>query len=126
LIEHFIKKYSNKEVELSGEAIEILMNYDYPGNIRELEHIIERALIFQENNIILPHDLPPEMTGRSKGSKFSEIFNLPWKEAKTLVEKLYIETILEKTKGNISNAARISGIDRADLHKKIRKLGIER
>jgi DNA-binding NtrC family response regulator len=126
LVDHFMKKHSNKDVVLSDEAAEILLNYNYPGNVRELEHIIERALIFKENNIILPHDLPPELTGKSKANEFSEIFKLPWREAKQLLEKRYIENKLEKTNGNISEAARISGIDRSDLHKKIEKMGLKK
>lgn len=126
LVDHFIKKHSNKDVKISDEAAQILLNYDYPGNIRELEHIIERALIFQENNFIFPHDLPPELTSKSKANEFFDIFKLPWKEAKQLFEKKYIENKLEKTNGNISEAARISGIDRSDLHKKIEKLGIKK
>jgi two-component system response regulator AtoC len=126
LINHFINKYSNKVVTISEDTMEILMNYDYPGNIRELEHIIEHALIFQENNIILPHDLPQNITGPANISEFSEVFDLPWKEAKQLFEKRYIENKLGKTGWNVTETAEISGIDRADLHKKIKKLGIER
>lgn len=126
LVEHFIKKYSNKKIIVSDEAMEILMKYDYPGNIRELEHIIERALIYQENNIILPNELPPEVMGRKNIAEFSEIFNLPWKEAKQLFEKWYIENKLGKADWNVSETARISGIDRSDLHKKIEKYGIKK
>lgn len=117
LVEHFLKKYSNKAVKVSNKAKEILVDYDYPGNIREMEHIIEHALIFQEDNVILPKDLPPEVMGRSIGSGFNDIFKLPWDEAKAQVKKMYIEAILEKTKGNVSEASRISGIDRSYLHK---------
>ena len=104
----------------------ILMDYDYPGNIRELEHIIEHALIFQENNIIRPDALPPEVLGRENIAEFSEIFNLPWKEAKQMFEKWYIENKLGKASWNVSETARISGIDRSDLHKKIEKYGIKK
>lgn len=126
LVEHFIKKYSNKKIVVSDETMEILMEYGYPGNIRELEHIIERALIYQENNIILPNELPPEVMGRKNIAEFSEIFNLPWKEAKQLFEKWYIGNKLGKNEWNVSETARISGIDRSDLHKKIEKYGIKK
>ncbi len=126
LVEHFLKKYSSKDVKVSDEVMELLVEYDYPGNIRELEHAIERALIFKEDNIIRPRDLPPEFMGRSVGSGLGEIFKLPWEEAKAQVEKMYIERVLDKVKGNVSEAARISGIDRSYLHKQIKKYGIKR
>lgn len=126
LIEHFIKKYSNKDVDMSDEAMKLLLEYDYQGNIRELEHIIERALIFYENNIIRPDDLPPEVTGIGRTSDFSEILNLPWKEAKSMVEKLYIENVLGKTNGNVTKASEKSGIDRSYLQKQIKKYGIKK
>ncbi|MCK4766250.1 MAG: sigma-54-dependent Fis family transcriptional regulator [Candidatus Aminicenantes bacterium] len=126
LVEHFLGRYSNKDIRVSDETMAILMDYNYPGNIRELEHIIERALIFQEKNIILPKDLPPEVMGRTTGSGLSEIFKLPWEDAKIWIEKLYIEAVLEKTEGNVSQASKISGIDRSYLHKQIKKYGIKK
>ncbi len=126
LIDHFLRKHPNKDIKVSAEAMEILQGFYYPGNIRELEHIIERSLIFQENNIILPKDLPPEITGESVVPGLAEIFKLTWEEARAQLEKLYIESILEKTKGNISEASRISGIDRSYLHKKIDKYRIRK
>ncbi|MCI0471687.1 MAG: sigma-54 dependent transcriptional regulator [Candidatus Aminicenantes bacterium] len=126
LIDHFLRKYSDKDIKVSAEAMEILLDYDYPGNIRELEHIIHSSTIFQENNMILPKDLPPEITGKSVVPGLAEIFKLNWEEARTQVEKMYIEALLEKTKGNISEASRVSGIDRSYLHKKIDKYGIKK
>jgi DNA-binding NtrC family response regulator len=126
LAEHFLRKYSNKNISVSDEAMAILMDYDYPGNIRELEHIIEGASILQDNNIILPKDLPPKVMGRTAGSGLAEIFKLPWEDAKSRVEKMYIEAVLEKAKGNVSEASRISGIDRSYLHKLINKYRIKK
>ncbi len=125
LIKHFIKKYSNKEVKISPEAMELLMSYDWPGNIRVLEQTIKLALIFQKDNIIHPRDFPPEIMGRTMVS-VSEIFNLPWEKAKSMFEKRYIEEILAQTNGNISEASRMSGIDRSYLHKQIKKYGIKK
>ncbi len=121
-----MKKYSNKNVEISDEAMKMLMEYDYPGNIRELEHFIEHALIDREGNIIMPENLPPRITNKNSISEFSEVLRLPWKEAKQMFEKWYIEKKLEETGWKISTAAKISGIDRSDLHRKIEKLGVKR
>jgi len=126
LVNYFIKKYSGKDVKISAAAMNVLLEYNYPGNIRELEHIIEHALIFQENNLILPKDLPPELTGHKLGSaKFAGIFELPWEEAKNDFEKMYIREILQKAQGNITEAAKISGIDRSYFHKQIKKYDIK-
>jgi DNA-binding NtrC family response regulator len=64
------------------------VEYDYPGNIRELEHAVERALIFQEGEVIRAGDLPPEFRGRGRVTEFSELFGLAWEEAKARVERM--------------------------------------
>ena len=126
LIAYFIKKLSNKPVEVSDEAIKLLMDYDYPGNIRELKNIIHHAMILMDGRIIRPVDLPADVTGKNNISEISNLLDLPWKEAKQLFEKKYIESILAKADGNVSEVARLTGIDRSDLHKKIEKIKIEK
>lgn len=126
LIDYFIKKISNRPVEVSDEAIKLLMDYDYPGNIRELKNIIHHAMILMDGGIIRPLDLPADVTGKNKISELSSLLDLPWKEAKQLFEKKYIENKLAKAHGNISEVSRLTGIDRSDLHKKIEKLRIEK
>ncbi len=127
LAEHFIKKHSKKDVKISDEAMDILMNYPFEGNIRELENIIERALIFQEDNVIRPKDFPPHLTGRGGfASELSEIFEVPWREAKATFEQMYIANVLEKAGGNVSEASRVSGFDRSYLQKQIKKYGIKK
>lgn len=127
LAEHFIKKHSNKTVTVSDEAMDRLLQYDYPGNVRELEStIIQRALTFQEGNIIRPDDLPKKLMGSSNSSELSDFFNLPWKEAKDKIKKIYTENVLSKTGGNVTRASELSGINRSYLSKQITKLGIKK
>ena len=124
LIGHFIKKYApkRKDIMIKGitdEALNILMNYLYPGNVRELENIIERAISFANSPHILPSDLPSYLL-QSTSQKVSSTPKL--KEALEDLEKELIWDALKKSGGNISKAAATLGIFRQQLQRKIKKL----
>ncbi len=127
LIEHFIKKYAPKRKDMlvksiSDEAMNILMNYSYPGNVRELENIIERAISFANSPKILPSDLPSHLLQllQSPSQKVSPTPKL--KEALANVEKELIWAALQKSGGNISKAAASLGIFRQQLQRKLKNL----
>ena len=123
---YFLKKYSSlmkKEVkEISPLALEILMNYDYPGNIRELENIIERGVALATGDTLEPGHLPEDL-------QFLKIKTFRKKEGRypTLEEqeKEYILWVLKEVGGNKSLAAQILDIDRVSLWRKLKKYGIE-
>ncbi len=124
LVEHFIEKYNrkrNRQVEgISKRALEMLTSYSWPGNVRQLEHTIERILILEDCDIIEPQHLPAFITQRQgEFQVFSE-------EGFTLdaLEKRYIQFILRRTKGKRQEAARILGINRKTLGAKIKKYGL--
>lgn len=129
LAEYFVRVYAErnrKQVEgISDQALGYLLNYDYPGNIRELENAMERAVTLVETPRILPADLPPEiyeggiplLTGGG-GDGFPD--NLTLEE----LERRYILRVLEKTGGNMTRAARSLGISRSTLWRKVGKYGI--
>lgn len=124
LIGHFIKKYApkRKDIMIKGitdDALNILMNYLYPGNVRELENIIERAISFANSPHILPSDLPSYLL-QSTSQKVSSTPKL--KEALENLEKELIWDALKKSGGNISKAAATLGIFRQQLQRKIKKL----
>ncbi len=124
LIGHFIKKYApkRKDIMIKGitdDALNILMNYLYPGNVRELENIIERAISFANSPKILPSDLPSYLL-QSTSQKVSSTPKL--KEALEDLEKELIWDALKKSGGNISKAAATLGIFRQQLQRKIKKL----
>lgn len=120
-IENFSQNYKKKIVGIEPEAVKILLNYDYPGNIRELENIIERAVILCNGKHIKIENLPEELLDKTE-QKFSEFTNSDTREY--LSEKELIIDILKKCNGNKSKAAKILGMDRVTLWRKIKKYGI--
>ena len=123
---YFLNKYAkemNKEVkEISEEAMELLLSYDYPGNVRELENIIARAVALTNSSKIELSHLPEDFrkfkifTFRKKNSP------LPTLEDQ---EKEYIKMVLKEVGGNKTLAAQILGIDRATLWRKLKKYSLE-
>ncbi|RLG20560.1 sigma-54-dependent Fis family transcriptional regulator [Candidatus Micrarchaeota archaeon] len=124
LVHHFIEKFNielGKRVEkISEEALKTLMKYDWPGNIRELENVIERAMVITKGTLIKPEDIQisaePSKEVRVEG------------EDKSLraVERAHIQRVLEENDWNIQRSAQILGIDRVTLYKKIKKYGLKR
>ena len=125
LVEHFLHKYNKKAkkniTDLSPQAMKALMDYDWPGNIRELENTIERAVVLLKGNGIDIEDI-----GYHGMMAASSIFSSAEGKFKTLedVEKEYIRTVLRDHHGNRSKAAKILGIDRKTLWAKIKKHGL--
>lgn len=126
LISHFIERFNlemGKAINnLSPRAMEILLNYDYPGNIRELENILEHAFICCPGNTILPEHLPRDLFGEAKNRWMERLIQ----EGGTLeaMEREYIQRTLQETGGRLQEAARRLGISRTTLWRKIRLYGI--
>ncbi|HEU65967.1 MAG TPA: sigma-54-dependent Fis family transcriptional regulator [Chloroflexi bacterium] len=117
LAEHFLNKFASenrKEVTgFSPDAMEFLLDYDWPGNVRELENAIERAVILTKDSLITVDDLPQENLSLACSTA-------PRKSLKE-IEKEHILSVIRKTGGNYSEAARILGISRMTLYKKARE-----
>jgi len=123
---HFLKKYSKlmeKDVsEISEEAMDILMDYDFPGNVRELENIIERGVALTRGRTIDKNHLPDDLRGaalqtfRKKGGKYPSLEEM---------EKSYIQWVLKEVGANKTEAAKYLGIDRVSLWRKLKKLGLD-
>jgi len=120
LAEHFLHKFAaenRKEVtEFSPEVIESLLAYDWPGNIRELENSIERAIILSRDSSITTADLRQENVSLVGSASIGK--NL--KE----VEKIHILNVLRETGENYSEAARILGVSRMTLYNKAKEYGL--
>ncbi len=123
LVEHFIdtycKKYKVPKKRLSVGTMKRLQKHDWPGNIRELQHSVERAVILSESNILEPQDFFIS----EKEDKDNDHFkpdNLNLEE----VEKVLVRKVIDKHGGNISRAAKELGLTRASLYRRIEKYGL--
>ncbi|TKJ46821.1 hypothetical protein CEE34_06940 [Candidatus Aerophobetes bacterium Ae_b3a] len=125
LVEYFLQKFnreSGKNIKgVSPQAMDMLMNYNWPGNVREVENVIERAVILGSKNTLLPESLPLHL---KKESDKMEIHIPPEGIALEKVEKSLIREALKMTRGNQSRAAKLLDISRNTLRYRIRKFGI--
>ncbi|HSK71515.1 MAG TPA: sigma-54 dependent transcriptional regulator [Pyrinomonadaceae bacterium] len=130
LIDYFIKKHTrgtDRQIELSAEAKRILENYNYPGNVRQLESAIERASLLCEDNKITPEDLPPEMLNQTSTAASGDIFKLPAEGVNFEdVERSLIMQAMERTDYNITKSARLLGLTFRTLQYRLEKFGIKR
>lgn len=121
LVRHFLAKYTrafDKKVKgLAPETVEILLNYPFPGNVRELENLIERAVALADEPIIHPHDLPPDLQRLAINGQNA----WPSLEKK---EREYIRQVLIKTNYKKGLAAQILKIPRTTLWRKMKRLGL--
>jgi DNA-binding NtrC family response regulator len=121
LAEHFLYRFAQETNKLtdkiSREAMDEMMLYDWPGNIRELENAIERAVVVGKQREILPEDLPifcHEPTPQKKAYSLKE------------VERAHIQQVLVENQWNIARSAKMLGIDRSTLYSKIKRYHINK
>jgi two-component system nitrogen regulation response regulator NtrX len=130
LLQHFCEHYCRENgfrlKQIAPEAMKRLQNHDWPGNIRELRNTIERLVIMTAAETIAAADLPLSMQMPQPAINRSFQPGQTLREVRDQVERDYILACLEATGGNITQAAQILGIERSNLHKKMRALGIER
>ena len=129
LIKRHCKQAKRNITGISEEAMAILINCDWPGNIRELENVIERAVILCKNTIITPEDFPEALNKKTsaavniQGNHGSED-NCKLKKALQEPEKDLLVKALESTNWNRNDAAKSLGINRTTLYKKMLRFGL--
>jgi transcriptional regulator with PAS, ATPase and Fis domain len=138
LINHFLEKYNkkrNKNIKgVSPEAMNLLMDFEWPGNIRELENIVERLVIMSEGETIEASHVPMYIRGKEVYMKITtprtnEEFKKMKKQirAKAIenVERAFVIDVLRRNDWNVSKAARDIGVKRQNLQSLIRKYNIK-
>jgi len=120
LVDHFIRRFNARRGKtitgVSDAVMEMMMLHNFPGNVRELENIIEHAFVLCKGNVIQPEHLPPELTSRAAQ---------PAQRSPRPLEAAQAEAIrdaLERFNGNKTEAARYLGISRTTLWRKLRKM----
>jgi len=144
LVEHFLKKYSaifDKDIKaLSSYALKVLMEYDFPGNVRELENIIERGVALENSNIILPESLSLSMHRRDRLQQEQQlpssgpppanepeeenVYTLGLEEVMTRIEKKLITQALQEAANSKMRAADLLKISFRSLRYKVQKYNI--
>ncbi|MCG6880121.1 MAG: sigma-54 dependent transcriptional regulator [Deltaproteobacteria bacterium] len=133
LVQEFVSEFSLiAKVEpktFPSETLDLLQQYEWPGNVRELKNLIERLMIMTQSDVITTKDIPAPFNqkARSTRSGIETVFTSDsLKEAKGEFEKAFIEEKLNEYNGNISQTAEAIGIERSNLHKKIKQYNLGR
>jgi len=134
---HFLQKYSKKlekdVTKIAIDALQVLQSYQWVGNVRELENVIERAAVLVQGDTITLHDLPPRVLGESfylaEEPTSSDLSQFNYQEAKERAmwafNRAYLSNLLRQTSGNLSYAAQKAGMDRSNFKKIVKKFNID-
>ncbi|MEJ2182174.1 MAG: sigma-54 dependent transcriptional regulator [Nitrospirota bacterium] len=129
LVEHFIGKYSDGKRQFSGSAMKLLMEHPWKGNVRELENMVERILLFTDTEIITDADLPPELKAKPRSEEallpdISSNGGVDLEEMLAEFEKKYLVEALRSTGGKQTEAAELLRLSYRSFRHKLSKYGI--
>jgi two-component system nitrogen regulation response regulator NtrX len=129
LVDHFCREvareYGRRPKQFTVDAMEVLRGYPWPGNVRELKNVVERVMIMVPSETVQPSDLHSIVKGREGGrgaDVFSEFDSL--REARESFERQFIQRKLEENGWNITRTAEVLGLERSNLHRKLKAYGL--
>ena len=136
LAAHFLKKHGDgKPPSLSPDALEAMANYAWPGNVRELENALMHAIALHHGEVLGPESLPSHIVTRSRATSSApppvtdaetdEPLTEAKRHASAAFEKRYLRAVMERAKGSVSEAARLSGLDRTNFRRLLQRHGID-
>lgn len=137
-LEHYRTRVGRDIESISAEALEALCQYHWPGNVRELMNVIERAMLLSQTQNIEIHDLPHVFHGQQadRSDDWGNLLNpQSWRhktlkavmeDAQETIERKYLETVLEATRGRVGKAATIAGIHPRGLYNKMKRLNLKK
>ncbi|MCL4854250.1 MAG: sigma-54 dependent transcriptional regulator, partial [Bryobacteraceae bacterium] len=127
LADHFLREfttaYGRKQKELTPEALRVLVDYHWPGNVRELRNLIERIVIMNPQVRVDARHIPIHPTRRAVYERPPDRLGT-LQEVREAAERDYILRKLEEMKGNVTRTAELLGLERSNLYRKMRSLGI--
>jgi two-component system response regulator HydG len=127
LARHFLERLGGHDggvpAELPQETLEVLAIYDWPGNVRELENALERAAVVAAGKPIHPEHLPDRVREAPKPRLISD--EAPPNPSMEVIERAYIQWVLQAEGGNKTRAAEVLGIDPSTLYRKLNRYGLE-
>ncbi|HEX2639690.1 MAG TPA: sigma-54 dependent transcriptional regulator [Pyrinomonadaceae bacterium] len=131
LIDYFLKKHTrdtDRKITIAADAKRIINDYSYPGNVRQLESALERAILLCENDTITTEDLPPEMTHSNGPTAVSgDQFKLPLEGVNFEdVERSLIMQAMDRTDNNITKSAKLLGLTFRTLQYRLEKFGFKK
>jgi DNA-binding NtrC family response regulator len=137
LAQHFLRMYQakmgKKVTSITPSAMEALVCHRWMGNVRELENVLERAVVLTSREVVDLEDLPPGLRDAPGGGGDIEVLSLahlPYAEAKRLAmrafERRYLSALLERSGNNVSSAARAAGVDRSNFRRLLKQYEVGR
>jgi len=123
-LDDYARKYGRKVPNLTRKALEILEAYPWPGNVRELRNIAERLIIMTPQKRIDIYDLPETILNRTLSVPLESEEAASLQDAKERFEKEFIQQKLIENKGSVSRTAQVLGVERSNLYRKLKQLGI--
>ncbi|UCF67807.1 MAG: sigma 54-interacting transcriptional regulator [Acidobacteriota bacterium] len=134
LAEHFLSQFRRPDGmrvgDLTPRALRALKRYSWPGTVRELRNLLQRAVVLDVDGVIDEDDLPVELHAArdARASKHAaaldELIERAWPEARTRFEELYFRELLRRHGGRVQRSADVAGVDRRTLSTKIRRYGL--